>query len=96
MPLVVSSDAHSKIEIHLSAEGLAVMDTFSKSDPFARVVLEGPGGGCRELGRTEVVANTQAPRWATGIQTDYHFEELQTLRIEVRVLLKRRGGGGKE
>lgn len=33
--------------------------------------------------RTEVIPNTLSPSWTIGIRLDYHFEELQTIRIEV-------------
>lgn len=33
--------------------------------------------------RTEVIPNTLSPSWTVGIRLDYHFEEIQTLRVEV-------------
>lgn len=83
MPLLAHSDAHSLIEIHLQANGLTNMDSFGKSDPFARLVLVDPSGNNMEIGRTETIQNTLDPRWATGIRADYHFEEQQLIKLEV-------------
>ena len=40
------------------ARGLAKADTFGKSDPFARVLLDD-----KEVGKTEVVKKTLDPDW---------------------------------
>ena len=61
-------------------DGLVKMDTFSKSDPFARLVVVRDGGLETEIGRTEVIQDTQRPKWAQGIKLDYHFEESQTVK----------------
>jgi hypothetical protein len=55
------------------------MDTDSKSDPFARLVVVGDSGSETEVGRTEMIPDTLAPKWANGIKLDYHFEESQTV-----------------
>ena len=45
--------------IHVrGARGLAKADTFGKSDPFARVLLDD-----KEVGKTEVVKKTLDPDW---------------------------------
>ena len=48
--------------IHVrSARGLAKADTFGKSDPFAKLLLNG-----KEVGRTEVVSKDLNPVWSGG------------------------------
>mmetsp|Transcript_34942 Transcript_34942/g.45060 ORF Transcript_34942/g.45060 Transcript_34942/m.45060 type:complete len:693 (+) Transcript_34942:37-2115(+) len=83
MPLLSRSDAHTTVEIHVQARGLEVLDTFSKSDPFARLLLVQNGLADVEIGRTEVIPNTQEANWTIGFRVDYHFEEVQTFRLEV-------------
>uniref|UniRef100_A0A7S2SLX7 C2 domain-containing protein n=1 Tax=Rhizochromulina marina TaxID=1034831 RepID=A0A7S2SLX7_9STRA len=78
MPLVSDSDAHSRVELHFRCEGLKKMDFGSKSDPFCVVYI-----GETEVGRTEVVKNTQAPIFAKSILVDYFFEELQQVSVVV-------------
>ena len=63
------------------------MDSFSKSDPFARLVIVGEGGSETEVGRTEVIQDTQTPKWAQGIKLDYHFEESRTVEQTVATVL---------
>ena len=48
------------------------MDTFSNSDAFCVVYINGI-----EIGRTEVVYDSQTPRFTTQFQIDYFFEEKQ-------------------
>jgi len=74
----VVSDCHSRVEFHLQATGLRNMDTFSNSDAFCVVYIEG-----RELGRTSVQYDTQNPNWHKQFQADYFFEEVQTVRVVV-------------
>ena len=77
----------SRLELFLSADGLANKDAISKSDPYAVVfmsVISASGAPAwHEVGRTEVLWDTLSPRWTAQIGLDYHFEEVQPLRIEV-------------
>ena len=82
MPLVSSSNSHSMVELRAKAEGLVKMDTFSKSDPFARLTFLTKTGES-EIGRTEVIQDTQSPSWHTAITAAYVFEEVQTIKVEV-------------
>jgi len=74
----------TRVELALACEGLADMDTFSKSDPFV-VVSERRSASepWQEVQRTEIVSNTLAPQFVTVIQTEYRFEEVQYLRFDV-------------
>ena len=85
MPLLAHSDGHSLVEMHFQSTGLKKMDTFSKSDPFARILLLDPvvSGSETEIGRTEVIQNTQSPQWARSVRVNYRFEETQRIRVEV-------------
>jgi hypothetical protein len=77
-----NSGLSSKVEIHLSADNLPKLDTFSNTDPFA-VLYMGPPGQLVEVGRSETIDDTQAPRWTTQIIVDFFFEEVQELRVEI-------------
>jgi len=46
----------------------------SKSDPFARIMWESTDGSLHEMGRTEVIMNTQEPEWETPVQLDWRPE----------------------
>ena len=83
VPLLLSSESHSEVELHFSCEALKFGgDLFSLADPFARLVLVEKDEEI-ELGRTEVIKNTTSPRWSNGIKCAYHFEESQICRLEV-------------
>jgi len=58
------------------------MDTFSASDPFC-VLFDVSKGQKVELGRTEVVVDSNNPKWIQAIDVDYHFEAKQDMLIEV-------------
>ncbi|CAN0022215.1 unnamed protein product, partial [Sphacelaria rigidula] len=60
------------------------MDKMSKSDPF--VVLRWKTDtdvNWREVGRTEIVSNSQSPNFTAQFTLTYIFEEVQSLRLEV-------------
>jgi len=72
------------IDIFLSAENLPKMDMTSNSDPFAVAYLSNhriEKGS--EIFRTEVVKDSQHPRWTTNLRIPYKFEEMQYLTIQV-------------
>ena len=74
----LSSECHSRIQLRVRCDGLAKADTFSESDPFAVILLNG-----NEIGRTEVIQNTLNPHFVKAFDIDYFFEELQTIIIRV-------------
>ncbi len=53
----------------------------SKSDPMAVLLEPQPGGTWREVGRTEMAANTSDPVWTVPFRVTYNFEKLQPLRL---------------
>lgn len=80
----------SRVELFLSATGLARRDVLSPSDPFAvaclgapRPVASGVAYTWHEVGRTETIMDNQSPKWTKQLQCDFHFEELQPLKIQV-------------
>jgi hypothetical protein len=74
----LSSDCHSTVEFHISCTNLKKMDTFSNSDPFCVVYVNGA-----EIGRTEVIKDTQNPKFTKSFVLDYFFEEVQTVKVTV-------------
>ncbi|EEC13238.1 copine, putative, partial [Ixodes scapularis] len=68
----------------LSLRNLRDTDVTSKSDPMC-VVLMCRGGSQQysEIGRTEVIKNTQDPDFIKKFTEDYYFEESQKMRFEV-------------
>ena len=45
--------------------------------------MRGGDGFEYELGRTEVIMNTQDPEWAKPVIADYHPGEEEVLKVEV-------------
>lgn len=91
------------IQFELHASGLRDRDVLSNSDPMAVLFLwsaprtGAPGGGGAaagwvEVGRTERVANTQAPRFTTRIAVPFQFEAVQRLRVRVVDVDDRKSG----
>ncbi|CAN8032547.1 unnamed protein product [Ixodes persulcatus] len=74
----------SKVELSISCKNLRDTDVMSKSDPMC-VVLMCRGGSQQysEIGRTEVIKNTQDPDFVKKFVEDYYFEESQKMRFEV-------------
>jgi len=74
----------SKVELSLSCSGLADMDTFSKSDPFAVLYQQSSHtGNWVYVDRTETVDNTLCPSWVKKFVLDYQFETRQMLKVDV-------------
>jgi hypothetical protein len=72
------------VELGLTCAGLADMDTFSKSDPFAVLYMrDSKSGNWLYLDRTETIDNTLDPQWAKKFVLDFHFEKRQLLKVEV-------------
>lgn len=59
------------------------LHSFSKSDPFARISIEGGDGKYHEVGRTEVKMNNLNPTWIYPINVDYHPQEKQVIKVEL-------------
>ncbi|XP_040568299.1 copine-8 [Lepeophtheirus salmonis] len=80
-----SATPKSTVELTLSAENLADMDVFDKSDPFCVVYLKEFNGSNTwlEMGRTEHINNNLNPSWVKKIVLEYRFEERQMLRFDV-------------
>jgi len=70
--------------IRLTFEGhnLPQMDTFSASDPFL-IVYSMKNGKKVKVGQTEVVVDSNNPKWIQAVDVEYHFESRQDMRIEV-------------
>jgi len=74
----------TKVELSLSCSGLADMDTFSKSDPFAVLYQQSTHtGNWVYVDRTETVDNTLSPSWVKKFVLDYQFESRQMLKVDV-------------
>ena len=73
----------TKVELFLSARNLKDKDTFSKSDPFCIVYLEGQGQRYVEVGRTVKRKNNLNPNWKETVTLDFFFEQRQNLKFVV-------------
>ena len=71
-----------RLELSFSAENLANMDLFSKSDPFV-VFYKLQGKSWQKLGQTEIIHDTLNPKWVTKVILDFHFEENERFKVEV-------------
>lgn len=74
----------TKVQLFISGRKLKNRDTFSKSDPFCKVLMWNPQhSNFDEISRTEVLKNDLNPNWSTSITLDYYFETQQPLKFEV-------------
>jgi hypothetical protein len=74
----------TRVALTFRANGVADMDTFSKSDPYLQLwdTTTGTGRGIC-LGRTETIDNNLNPVWAKSFVVDYHFETRQAFRADL-------------
>ena len=70
------------ITLHISCRKLFKMDTFSPSDPIARVFIK-ENDKWIQIGETEHIENNENPDFATYFEMDYFFEKIQQLKFEV-------------
>jgi len=82
-PLPRADDLSEKVDFYLSCRGLPKMDITSNTDPFCVVFVKDPQThSFVEMGRTDVIMDTQSPDWTCQFVIDYRFEEVQNLRVE--------------
>ena len=76
--------SHSKYDIELSiaCRDLIDLDTFTKTDPFARI-YEQKGEKFELIGVTEVVYNNLNPNFNKSIRMDFYFESKQPIKVEI-------------
>ncbi|RDD37578.1 Copine-3 [Trichoplax sp. H2] len=72
----------TKVELHISCQGLKNKDVMSKSDPLA-VFYHHDGKKWWEYQRTERIKNSLCPEFTTPIVMDYYFELVQKVKIAV-------------
>ena len=81
---MATMDCMSKVQLHISCEGLLDKDVLSKSDPICAVnIWDESSRQWREFGRTEKVINNLNPTFTKPIDIDYHFEKVQKLMFSV-------------
>ena len=81
------------VELSLSCKNLTRRDRFSQSDPFCVCYVEDRSQSYKfkddtnlawkELGRTEIIANSPNPEWVGKFLIEYQFEIVQRLKFEV-------------
>ncbi|XP_028399865.1 copine-3-like isoform X2 [Dendronephthya gigantea] len=77
-------DCVSKVQLHISCEGLKDKDVLSKSDPICAVKIWDEGGKqWQEFARTEKIMNNLNPKFTKPINVDYQFERVQKLLFSV-------------
>lgn len=83
MAAAAAVSATSNVQLRLAGRSLKKMDVFSESDPMIVVFLK--SGRTRdqyiEIGRTEMLKNQANPDFATAINVEYFFEEVQTIKF---------------
>ena len=73
-----------QIEFYLSCRSIPRLDVTSRSDPFCVVFLRGQSQDAwAELGRTEVIQDAKNPQFVKQFLMDFHFEEVQEIRVDV-------------
>ena len=70
----------SKVTLTFSAKDLPNMDTGSFTDPFL-VLWELKGRQKKQVGMTELIADSLNPQWVKSIDVDYMFETQQTFML---------------
>ncbi|CAI2360832.1 unnamed protein product [Moneuplotes crassus] len=75
------------LSLRFTARELPTMDSGSKTDSFAVIYQsntdpeQGEVGKWVEVGRTEVIMNTNEPEFIKTVQVEYHFQEDQELMV---------------
>ena len=77
------AEIDARLQISVSCEHLADMDTFSKSDPLCVMSWKDEKGKWWEIGRTEVIKNTLNPSWKAQFIVEYRPEQSQVVSFEV-------------
>lgn len=72
-----------KLEIFVKAQNLVDLDTFSKSDPYCKLLHHIQGEEEIDVGNTEWLKNNLSPQWETTFVIDYIFELSQKLTFQV-------------
>ncbi|KAM7455940.1 hypothetical protein BLSTO_03306 [Blastocystis sp. subtype 1] len=73
----------SSVSLAFECENLPQMDYLSKSDPFIVVLMKDGSGDWKEIGRTEIVVNSESPVFVKKVVLVYKFESIQHLRFVV-------------
>ena len=73
------------VEVYLSGIGLPKLDLMSNTDPYMVMYMkDGKDGQFKEIGKTEIIKDTQNPEFTTSFSLEYHFELRQFVKIECR------------
>jgi Ca2+-dependent lipid-binding protein len=81
--MAVAPTLASKIELYLEAHNLPSFDVTSKTDAFVVLEMKAPNGSWMPIGKSEVVMNSNSPKFTTQFQLEYRFEENQPIRAVV-------------
>lgn len=78
----------SRVLLTISAKKLLDLDPDEIIDPYCVISIcdaasTSPIREWIEIGRTEIITNTQEPEWSTKICLTYYFEEQQRLQFEI-------------
>jgi len=74
------------LELSISCRDLKDLDWIGKSDPFVQVFIKTVSRGNTKMelvGQTEIVENNLNPNFKTPVIAPYHFEEEQTVLLQV-------------
>ena len=74
--------AAGRYEISVACKGLKKTDVLSKSDPIC-IMYEKISGRWEAIGRTELLSNTQDPKWNTKFVLDFHGADHQKVKFAV-------------
>uniref|UniRef100_A0A7S3PIB1 C2 domain-containing protein n=2 Tax=Aplanochytrium stocchinoi TaxID=215587 RepID=A0A7S3PIB1_9STRA len=81
---MVDANLTQKIEVFLQGRNLPRLDLKSETDPFCIVYMRNNRNTkWLEYGRTEVVRDSANPDFVKQFVIDYHFEELQEVRVDM-------------
>ncbi len=81
--MAIATPMSNKLALHFRCEGLADMDTFSKSDPYLVVYAKQPDGRLFETGRTETIKNNLNPQFQKSIMVHFMFETKQLFVVRI-------------
>jgi len=79
---IIPQKLETMVELFISCTKLKDLDTFSKSDPIARVYSV-VGTQKTLIGQTERISNELNPKFVTPIKSPYKFEVVQKIIFEV-------------
>jgi hypothetical protein len=81
----VDQGLSEKVELFIACRNLPKLDLLSQTDAFCVLYVKNRSGQWDEIGRSETVWDTPNPDFTHQFNVDFHFEEVQDMRMIMRI-----------